>query len=264
MRNSFFFYIYIHRIILNGSIIQREKEKAKTKMDNLFIRISSHFYVFHSRMSVASPSSNTIGRILFPNCPFTNSRFLAKHKQRSIEIPVAKHTDIESFNFQPSNARDTFPNDSPPVRARPMIAPRNKTESVARGPGFSITDLSSFASLNIGEKHGRTQSNGGRQSLPLRATLSHGYSPLLRLDWGLLIRFSVDIEVYCSDLELTPVVTPFRSLYRIRISRCFRPVIEPTVDASFQISFRVSVSKETSHCAWSRNLNRKEEETAGL
>lgn len=133
MRNSFFFYIYIHRIILNGSIIQREKEKAKTKMDNLFIRISSHFYVFHSRMSVASPSSNTIGRILFPNCPFTNSRFLAKHKQRSIEIPVAKHTDIESFNFQPSNARDTFPNDSPPVRARPMIAPRNKTESVARG-----------------------------------------------------------------------------------------------------------------------------------
>lgn len=62
-----FFSIYIHRIILNGSIIQREKEKAKTKMDNLFIRISSHFYVFHSRMSVASPSSNTIGRILFPN-----------------------------------------------------------------------------------------------------------------------------------------------------------------------------------------------------
>lgn len=104
----------------------------------------------------------------------------------------------------------------------------------------------------------------GRQSPPLRATLSHGYSPLLRLDWGLLIRFSVDIEVYCSDLELTPVVTPFRSLYRIRISRCFRPVFEPTVDASFQISFRVSVSKETSHCAWSRNLNRKEEEKAGL
>lgn len=40
-----FFSIYIHRIILNGSIIQREKEKAKTKMDNLFIRISSHFFI---------------------------------------------------------------------------------------------------------------------------------------------------------------------------------------------------------------------------
>lgn len=41
----FFLYIYIYNIILNGSTAKNEEAKT----DNLFIRISSHFYVFHSR-----------------------------------------------------------------------------------------------------------------------------------------------------------------------------------------------------------------------
>lgn len=75
----------------------------------------------------------------------------------------------------------------------------------------SLFQLSHTASLNIGE----ARQNAIKRWTPIAASKSDALATAILRFCGLIegcSRSSVDIEpVYCSDLELTPVVAPFHS-----------------------------------------------------